>query len=160
MDLAVMTAAPTEDRSRPMRRIPLRARDGSVRAYALVDDEDFEWLNQWRWSLSSEGYARRRDPHAYMQRIVLERSLGRGLVREELAHHRNEIRLDNQRRNLVPRTALQHKAEHHPNPGVRYNRQAARRKRWLARPTVGGRKVYLGHFETKREAVEACRAAT
>lgn len=30
-------------------RIPLRARDGSIRAYALVDAADAEWLSQWTW---------------------------------------------------------------------------------------------------------------
>lgn len=42
-----------------MERIPLKKKDGSVRAYVLVDDADFEWLNQWAWSMSSNGYAKR-----------------------------------------------------------------------------------------------------
>lgn len=42
-----------------MARIPLRDRHGEVRAFAIVDDADFEWLNQWRWHLDGEGYARR-----------------------------------------------------------------------------------------------------
>jgi hypothetical protein len=29
--------------------IPLRAADGSVRAYAIVDDADVDFLDQWRW---------------------------------------------------------------------------------------------------------------
>lgn len=128
-----------------------------MRAYALVDDEDFEWLNQWRWSLSSEGYARRRNPHRYMQRDVLEHALGHPLSRGVLAHHRNERPLDNRCANLKPLTPLAHKAQHHRDPGVRYDRGAKRRKRWLARPTIDGRRVYLGRFLYKHEAVEACR---
>jgi hypothetical protein len=34
-----------------MAEIPLRARDGSVKAWALIDAADAAWLNQWRWSM-------------------------------------------------------------------------------------------------------------
>lgn len=27
--------------------------------YAIVDDSDFEWLNQWKWHYSNKGYAKR-----------------------------------------------------------------------------------------------------
>ena len=39
-------------------RIPLRARDGSIRAYAIVDAADYEWASQFRWNCD-KGYARR-----------------------------------------------------------------------------------------------------
>jgi hypothetical protein len=42
-----------------MAQIPLRARDGTVRALALVDDEDLQRLSAWRWSLGTNGYAER-----------------------------------------------------------------------------------------------------
>lgn len=40
--------------------IPLSARDGSIRAYAIVDATDAHWINQWRWHLD-KGYARRNE---------------------------------------------------------------------------------------------------
>jgi hypothetical protein len=45
-----------------MKKIPLRKGGtrktlGEVVAYALVDDADFEELNQYRWGISKDGYA-------------------------------------------------------------------------------------------------------
>lgn len=41
-----------------MKKILLSNRKG-IRRFAFVDDEDFEWLNQWKWHLSNNGYVKR-----------------------------------------------------------------------------------------------------
>ena len=49
--------------------------------FALVDDDDYEWLNQWKWSLGTHGYAcryehnilsngKKRKIHILMHRLV------------------------------------------------------------------------------------------
>lgn len=89
-----------------MKQIPLRARDGSVRAYALVDDEDHGFVSQWRWQLQSSGHVARRDNTVAgggrtigLHRAIAERILGRPLV--GLVHHKHERPLDNRRAELV-----------------------------------------------------------
>lgn len=61
----------------------------------LVDDEDFLWLNQWRWSVS-RGYVVRRasSENVRMHRLIL------GLRVGEYTDHINGNRLDNRRMNL------------------------------------------------------------
>lgn len=69
-------------------------------AYATVDDEDFEWLNKWKWSLSSVGYAvrvvggRKHQRMLLMHRVIMKTSSGM------FTDHINRNRLDNRRRNL------------------------------------------------------------
>src|SRR5258708_36375432 len=77
-----------------MKRIPLRAKDGSVRAYALVDDEDFEHLSEWNWSLNPQGYA---------QRTVTMHAEIMG----EMSDHVDRDGLNNRRGNLRPATKAQ-----------------------------------------------------
>jgi hypothetical protein len=52
-----------------MKQIPL-----SNGKFALVDDEDFEYLNQWKWSYSGHGYAHRLQSGktVYMHREILK----------------------------------------------------------------------------------------
>lgn len=44
--------------------------------FALVDDEDYEWLNQWKWCYAKRGYATRRDEKTNkslkMHRVILK----------------------------------------------------------------------------------------
>lgn len=62
-----------------MRRIPLRRRDGTVVAHALVDDDVYDRLGHLRWHLNSEGYVfrnyweRGRSRGMRLHREVLER---------------------------------------------------------------------------------------
>lgn len=72
---------------------------------ALVDDEDYEYLSQWKWRLSEQGYAVRTEPGTnsnekiLMHRIVLGRKLGHDNF--ECTHHINWNTLDNWRKIFV-----------------------------------------------------------
>jgi len=71
---------------------------------AIVDDEDYEWLNQSLWYLSCAGYAMRSTPRLNgvcqsptkirMHRLIVGARSG------ELVDHLNRNKLDNRRRNL------------------------------------------------------------
>jgi len=63
---------------------------------ALVDDKDFEWLSQWKWSIFSIGYAGRTEVYKtiYMHRVIA--NAPKGFV---IDHLNGNIR-DNRRCNL------------------------------------------------------------
>jgi hypothetical protein len=66
----------------------------------LVDDEDFEFLNQWKWYKSGSGYATRSEgtrrvrTFFWMHRVVL------GTPNGMLTDHKDRNKLNNQRSNL------------------------------------------------------------
>lgn len=74
--------------------------------FAIVDDEDFEYLNQWKWKLSTNGYAIRCPSNGKtedgrykyttirMHRVIMKPSFGFE------TDHINFDRLDNRRSNL------------------------------------------------------------
>src|SRR5260221_205877 len=81
--------------------------------FVIVDDEDYEYLNQWKWHLSSNGYAVRRpyikgsektgQKHTvvWMHRVINNTPAGRD------TDHINRDRLDNRRSNLRTATFSQ-----------------------------------------------------
>jgi hypothetical protein len=79
-----------------VRCIPLRARNGNVRAYALVDPADYACLAEHRWHMTANGYAARRVGRqiVLMQRAILGAGEGEQVV------YRSEDKLDNRRGNL------------------------------------------------------------
>lgn len=147
-------------------RIPLRRRDGTVAAYALVDQE-FVGLADVRWSLSTSGYAVRRirirvdgagrQQHVRLHRVVL------GLKADDPREgdHINGDRLDNRRSNLrvVPRGANQQNVG--PGRGSSRFRGVSWHKasgKWNAYVGLNGRRSYLGLFVSEEEAAEAASA--
>lgn len=151
-------------------RIPLRARDGTVRAYTLVDASDAEWVNQWRWSLDGGLYAcRNKRIDGQFRSIKLHRELF-GLSRGDglEVDHRDRNRLNNTRSNLRIVTRyeqMQNRPSHRGSTsqyrGVSWNTAA---RKWRAVLHVGGssphtrRQINLGFFASEAEAAAAAQA--
>lgn len=125
--------------------------------FAIVDDLDFEWLNQWKWTYDSHGYAYRRDYKAdkkiYMHREILRPEPGL------ITDHINRNKLDNRRLNLRAVTKLQNNRNHGLSKrnksgytGVIWFKAA---KAWRA--YYGGKegRVELGYFNDIADAVKA-----
>lgn len=137
-----------------MKTIPLTR--GHV---TLVDDEDYEKLNIYKWSACGVGYlyAERayRGQSIKMHRVIL------GLVdapRQVHVDHINGDTLDNQRSNLRSCDSRLNQGNAKPRGGTSRYRGVHRSKRgnvWLAQIRVKGAKVYLGGFGNEEEAARA-----
>jgi hypothetical protein len=147
-------------------RIPLHARDGSVRAYAIVDITDAEWVNQWKWQRLSTGHAVRSSRDTGQRRFILLHRELLGLPRisdGREGDHINRDRLDNRRTNLriVPKAGQQQNTRPQTgrtsaHRGVSWLKE---RNRWEAYVQINGKKRRLGRFVSETEAAEAARAA-
>lgn len=143
--------------------IPLHARDGSVHAYAIVDADDVNWLNQWRWSIST-GYAQRteringKDHALRMSRVILGLVYGDGFEGD----HINRNRLDNRRNNLRAVTKMGNRQNHPSRGGSSVYRGVSwskDRQRWIAHCQKDGISHHVGSFTDELEAAEAAKAA-
>lgn len=123
---------------------------------AIVDDDMFEYLNQWKWSLGCDGYAFRLDymvsprKHINMSRLIMRAQDGFQV------DHINRDKLDNRRCNLRVCTQTQNrwntgKRSHNTSKfkGVSFNKYHLR---WEANICCNGRRIWLGRFATPEEA--------
>lgn len=156
-----------------MKRIPLYAQGGVIRAWAQVSDEDYEYLSGWRWRIKW-GYActdRREGGKAVgmvMHRMVWERMAGRALLAGEQIDHINRETLDNRRENLRVVNNVQnqmnrggHRTYKGKPTSSRYKGVFwhAKGKKWMAAIGVENRSKYLGLFASEEEAARAYDAA-
>ena len=141
-----------------MKEIPLT--QGKV---ALVDDDDFEWLSQFKWYAVKFGrtfYAVRQAPRVngkqrtiWMHREVLGLKPG-----DPRVDHRDGDGLNNQRMNLREATHRQNMMNSRGRSGssrfkgVDWDKRA---KKWRARISVNGKKKHLGYFIDEEEAARA-----
>lgn len=117
---------------------------------ALVDDEDFEYLNQWKWHFSSRGYAMRR---AYKKNIHMHRAVFR--IDEKLqCDHINGNRIDNRKSNLRPCTQNENmmNKKAYKNNKTGYKGVNFQNGKYHASISILGKKTHLGHFKTAEEA--------
>jgi hypothetical protein len=130
---------------------------------ALVDDEDFDFLNQWKWEYS-HGYARRSKPingQYSMHRVVVNPPKGVEL------DHIDGNKLNNQKSNLRFATRSENGFNRGKNKsntsgykGVFWGGDDSKRvKKWKAQITVNRKVHYLGRFLTKEEASLAYKEA-
>lgn len=144
--------------------IPLRRRDGTVKAYALVDDSDRELVEGWRWSLTKRGYVRRtvrvdgRQQTVHLHRVIT------GLERDDPrdVDHENGNRRDCRRSNLrvVTRAGnAQNVTRVRGRSRFRGVSWHVSNRRWQAKLTVGYRQVHVGYFADELEAAIAAEGA-
>ncbi|MDP3491776.1 MAG: AP2/ERF family transcription factor [Hyphomonadaceae bacterium] len=128
---------------------------------AIVDDADFDWLNQWRWHAAvSKGaaYGRRITQADYVVTVIHMHRVIAGAKPGELIDHKNRNGLDNRRANLRFATVSQNMQNRrgvgmHGFRGVsKYHRGS---KPWMARGTIGGVYRTLGYYATPEEAARA-----
>lgn len=120
---------------------------------ALVDDEDYERLNQFKWFASKNGktYYAIRKSKILMHRTIITPPSGFEI------DHINGNGLDNRRENLrivSHRENCQNKHIEKTSkfPGVTWNKQ---HKKWHAHVRILGKNRYLGSFDDEVEAAKA-----
>lgn len=136
---------------------------GNNGKYALVDPEDFNYLNQFTWS-ELQGrkttYARRtvRFPNGKQKTILMHKEIiDSGIYRE--VDHINNNGLDNRKCNLRLATASQHRSRHYmPRDVSKYRgvyRMDTKTEKYCASINIDGKKTYLGSYSTDIEAAKA-----
>jgi hypothetical protein len=130
---------------------------------AIVDDEDYEYLTQTKWSDDSHGYAIR---HAFnIEGIPTTEKMHRIIMNAEphqQVDHINGIPWDNRKSNLRLVTNAQNSAnkDRYSTNKSGYKGVAVYNKgRWTAQITVNYRKIHLGCFDDPKEAALAYNEA-
>jgi hypothetical protein len=145
-----------------MRKIQL-----SQGKFALVDDEDFEWLNQWKWCVANyRGYfyavrsftENGTNKQVKMHGMVLNVSNPRVFV-----DHKNLDTLDNRKTNLRKANASQNSANRSAKKkgvskylGVAWMKG---REKWTVWIKKDGSKKFLGYFKDEKEAANTYNKA-
>jgi len=134
---------------------------------AIVDDEDFDQLIQWKWHFTGYYVGRNSKVDEGHKRVIL---MHRQIMGEPdcWVDHRNLNRLDNRKSNLrlaTPSQSNMNKIVHKDNEsgfkGVsrNFNRRGSDKKPYRARINVNGKEKHLGTFATKEEVAKAYELA-
>jgi len=130
--------------------------------YALVDDEDFEWLNQFNWYLSDKGYVKRGQYMKATQSTKQVR-MHREIMKfpQGLVDHKNRDKLDNTRRNLRLATRSQNgfncKTPSTNTTGYRWITWDKSRQKYMVSTKLNQKKINIGRFDTLEESIQAVK---
>lgn len=148
-----------------MRHIPL-----TQGKFAIVDDEDFEWLNQYKWyAVKQPGtyyavmHPKFNQNMISMHRMILGLKQGDGKQTDHknfngLDNKRNNIRICNSSQNQQNKRKGRYKSNFCASKykGVYWRKN---RRKWIARITLNNRLEYLGYFDSERNAALAYQKA-
>lgn len=122
---------------------------------ALVDDVDYEWLNQFTWSVGDGGYPQARvyGKTTRMHKLLLSSS------RECPVDHINMNKLDNQKANLrnvsLRQNAINRGKQVNNKSGFKGVYWRVDKRMWQAGIHVYGKTFYLGIFKNILDAAYA-----
>lgn len=140
-----------------MKKIPL-----TQGKFALVDDEDFERLNQWKWQFTG-GYVRRTVYHGTdengkrIREVVWMHKLVVSCPPNFVVDHKDGNPLNNQKENLricTGRENLYNQRKQASPASSSYKGVTLQHGKFLARLRVKGRLIVIGYFTD--ETAAAC----
>lgn len=129
--------------------------------HALVDDEDYEFLNQISWSTEHDKRFKSRDVFyargGFEGKTVQMHRLIMGFPKKRHVDHINGNGLDNRRENLRIVSNRQNQQNRKRKttsnyPGVYWHKGA---NKWVARIHMNGKREYLGSFVDEGKAAKA-----
>jgi hypothetical protein len=117
--------------------------------FAIISDEDYDRVIEHKWRGTSRDYVvtSMQGKLIYLHRFVMNTPIGLD------TDHINGNKLDNRKENLRICTNSQNQANTgtwngHSTKGVYYFR-----RKWVARISFQGTRIFLGRFENKRDAL-------
>lgn len=127
-----------------MKRIPL-----TQGKYALVDDDMFDYLSQWKWYTHKNKnvyYAEKRRSYA-MHRLIMNAKKGQPV------DHKNRNGLDNQKDNLrfatISQNAQNQKLQRGCSSRYKGVNWHKRDKKWQSRIKINNKTIHLGYHHNE-----------
>ena len=137
-----------------MKRMPLTHGE-----YALVDDEDYEWLSEYSWHVLKRrntfyavGYVMEngRPKNRRMHRMIIKAEEG------QQVDHINHNGLDNRKENLRICTNNQNQMNSKKRPGMTSKYKGVswhkQKKRWCSEIKINRNNIHLGSFKDEKKA--------
>jgi len=126
--------------------------------FAIVDIEDFEYLNINKWFFSSHGYAvTSKIPHRYMHRIILntpKKMITDHINRNTLDNRKSNLRIADKSLNSINRGIQKNNTSGHK--GISWNKQ---KNKWETYIWKNGNRIRLGFFNLIKDAIFARKKA-
>lgn len=137
-----------------MKKIPL-----TKNKEAIVDSDDYDYLNNWKWSYVAAGYAiRGQQRNNKIKYYLMHRVILKAKDNQEVDHI-NGNRLDNRKENLrfVSRQQNQWNRTKSLNKSSKYKGVNFHKKsnKWMARIRLNNKEIYLGIFKQEKDAARA-----
>jgi hypothetical protein len=124
---------------------------------ALVDDEDYEHLTQYNWSITGT-FKGRVGRNYRVDGRTIHVSLGQEILNtKQMVDHINRNPLDNRRCNLRIATRQQNAMNRNKriDSASKYKGVSPNKTSWVARIFFDSRRIYLGSFTSEIEAAQA-----
>ena len=127
----------------------------------IVDDENYEWLSQWKWYARKDGSGCYRacrgvgspPKHLFMHRQILK------APQSKMVDHKNHNTLDNRKRNLRLCTNTQNQQNQlvRATGTSRYKGVCLHKAscKWQAQIKINGKDCYIGIFKKEENAARA-----
>ncbi len=123
--------------------------------YALVDDEDFKSLSNFKWYASRRGYAISNPYMDGMSKVIYMHRLVIKTPKNFHTDHINHNKLDNRRSNLRIANKFQNNSNKKYRNGKSYKgiHKDNKTGKWLSQICHKGKRIFLGGYIKKKDAM-------